>query len=336
MLDKDTTMMTAQSKIQRRQLGSSAILLSPIGLGCWQFGGRKNLSARFWPAVEEEEIRAVVRDSLAAGVNWFDTAEAYGGGESERRLAAALRSLQVKPEDILIATKWMPVFRLAGSITRSIDIRLKNLAGYPIGLYQIHQPWSFSSISSQMRAMARLVREGKIRTVGVSNFSARQMRTAHRKLQENGLSLVSNQVRYSLLHRRIEANGIIDTAKELGIIIIAYSPLAQGLLSGKFHNDPELVRRRPGFRRFMPGFHRRGLAKSLPVIRTLRQVAEARGVTLSQAALNWLLQVQGPTVVAIPGATSSAQAKENAGAMNFALGPEDMDRLNRVSLAFQK
>jgi aryl-alcohol dehydrogenase-like predicted oxidoreductase len=326
----------AQSKIQQRRLGSTDILLSPIGLGCWQFGGRKNLSARFWPAVEEDEIQAVVRESLAWGVNWFDTAEAYGGGESERRLAAALRSLQVKPEDIFIATKWMPVFRWAGSITRSIDIRLKSLAGYPIGLYQIHQPWSFSSISSQMQAMARLVREGKIRTVGVSNFSARKMRTAYGKLREEGLSLVSNQVRYSLLHRRIEADGVMDTAKELGITIIAYSPLAQGLLSGKFHDDPGLARRRPGFRRFMPDFRRRGLAESLPVIQALRQVAEARGVTPSQAALNWLLQVQGPTVVAIPGATSSAQAKENTGAMGFSLEPEDIDRLGRVSLAFRK
>ena len=325
-----------QHKLPQRKLGSSPILLSPIGLGCWQFSRRKNISGRFWPYLEESEIRAVVRDSLAAGVNWFDTAEIYGGGESERMLAAALHHLQVKPDDAFIATKWMPVFRLAGSINRSIGIRLKSLDGYPIGLYQVHQPWSISSISSQMQAMARLVQEGKVRTVGVSNFSAKQMRAAHRSLQEQGLSLVSNQVRYSLLDRRIEANGVLDTAKELGVTIIAYSPLAQGLLSGKFHNDPELVRRRPGFRRFMRGFRRRGLAKSLPVILELRRVAEARGVTPSQAALNWLLRAQGQTVVAIPGATSAGQAKDNAGALNFALSPEDMDRLDRASRDFRK
>ncbi|MCJ7611065.1 MAG: aldo/keto reductase, partial [Candidatus Aminicenantes bacterium] len=97
-----------QHKLQQRKLGGRPILLSPIGLGCWQFSRRKNISGRFWPYLEESEIRAVVRDSLAAGVNWFDTAEAYGGGESERMLAAALHHLQVKPDDAFIATKWMP------------------------------------------------------------------------------------------------------------------------------------------------------------------------------------------------------------------------------------
>jgi aryl-alcohol dehydrogenase-like predicted oxidoreductase len=321
---------------ERRRLGKSDVFLSPIGLGCWQFSRRKNISGRFWPYLEESVIRAVVRDSLAAGVDWFDTAEAYGAGESERMLAAALHHLQAKPEEVFIATKWMPVFRRAGSINRSIGLRLKNLDGSPIGLYQVHQPWSLSSISSQMRAMGRLVQEGKIGAVGVSNFSAKQMRTAHRSLQELGLGLVSNQVRYSLLDRRIESNGVLDTARELGMTIIAYSPLAQGLLSGKFHDDPDLVRRRPGFRRFLRGFGRAGLAKSLPVIRELRRVAETRGVTASQAALNWLLHFQGQTVVAIPGATSAFQAKENAGAANFALTPEDQDRLNRASRDFLK
>jgi len=321
-------------RLGRRRLGKSNIYLSPIGLGCWQFSRRKNISGRFWPYLDESVIRAAVGDSLAAGVNWFDTAEAYGSGESERMLAAALHHLQVKPDDVFIATKWMPVFRLAGSINRSIGIRLKNLDGYPIGLYQVHQPWSISSISSQMRAMARLVQEGKICTIGVSNFSAKQMRTAHRTLQQLGLSLVSNQVRYSLLDRRIEADGVLPTAKELGITIIAYSPLAQGLLSGKFHDDPILVRRRPGFRRFLRGFRLHGLTKSLPVILELRRVAEARGVTASQAALNWLLQAQGQAVVAIPGATSAIQARENAGAVNFGLTPEDMDRLDHASRDF--
>ena len=320
--------------MRQRKLGQTSLLISPIGLGCWQFSRRKNLSGRYWPNLPEGEIQEVVRASLAAGVNWFDTAEAYGSGESERMLASALHSLHIKPEEVMIATKWMPVFRLAGSIARSIDVRLKCLDGYPIGLYQIHQPWSLSSVPSQLKAMARLVEEGKIRTVGVSNFSAKQMRTAHRTLQAQGLSLVSNQVRYSLLDRRIETNGVLAAAKEMGVTVIAYSPLAQGLLSGKFHDDPDLVRRRPGFRRFMRGFRRKGLARSLPVVQELRRVAEARGVTPSQAALNWVIQSRGESAVAIPGATSAAQARENAGAMAFALNREEVDRLDHASRDF--
>jgi aryl-alcohol dehydrogenase-like predicted oxidoreductase len=175
-----------------------------------------------------------------------------------------------------------------------------------------------------MDAMADLLEAGKIRAVGVSNFSARQMRRAHEALVRRGFTLASNQVKYSLLDRRIERNGILDAARELGITIIAYSPLEMGLLSGKFHKDPGLLRERPIGRRLMLG---RLLEKSRPLVERLEAVAAERGVSASQVALNWVIHSHGETVVAIPGATSARHARESAAAMAFELTREEMARI---------
>jgi aryl-alcohol dehydrogenase-like predicted oxidoreductase len=314
-----------------RRLGASEIMISPIGLGCWQFSQGHGLGGKFWGMMTDAEITEVVRISLEGGINWFDTAEAYGWGASEHALARALKTLGKAPGEIVVATKWHPLFRTAQSIPKTIGARIEYLGGYPIDLFQIHNPLSFSSIGAQMEAMARLVEDGRIRSAGVSNFSARQMRKARAALARHGLRLVSNQVRYSLLDRKIETNGVLDTAKDLGVTIIAYSPLAQGLLSGKFHADPSLVRRTPGFRKYMGAFRPRGLEKSRPVIEALRDIAARHGVTSSQVALNWVAAVHGDSVVAIPGASSRAQAAENAGALSFSLAREDVELLDRVS-----
>jgi aryl-alcohol dehydrogenase-like predicted oxidoreductase len=185
-----------------------------------------------------------------------------------------------------------------------------------------------------MEAMAGLVREQKIRSVGVSNFSAKMMRSAWEVLQKQGIPLVSNQVRYSLLNRKIESNGILQTAKELGISIIAYSPLAQGAVTGKFHGDPALLKE-IGIRKYLPLFRRAGLERSRPVVETLRELAVKYGVTAPQVALNWLINFHGDTVVAIPGATKESHARDNAGAMNFTLSAEDLSLLDRKSASFK-
>ena len=318
-----------------RRLGTSDLLVSPVGLGCWQFSRGKGLSGRYWPTLSDGEIREIVRVSLASGINWFDTAESYGGGESERALAGALGALGVPVTGVVLATKWMPLFRTARSITKTVGTRLENLGVARIDLYQIHQPFSFSSIRSQMKAMAGLSEGGKIRFIGVSNFNEKRMRTAHRELASFGLKLTSNQVRYNLLDRSIESNGVLESARELGISIIAYSPLAQGVLSGKFHADPGLVRRLGGYRKYLSAFKQKGLAKSRPVIVTMRALAEKHGVTLPQIALNWLISSQADAVVAIPGATTASQAEENAGTMSFQLSPDELALLDEASLAFK-
>ncbi len=315
-----------------RRLGQSELMVSPVGLGCWQFSRGRGLNGRYWPNLPEAEIAGIVEASLRGGVNWFDTAEAYGAGESERALAQALNTLGRIPGDIIIATKWRPIFRTARSIAKTIDRRLEVLAGFPIDLYQIHNPFSFSSIEKQVESMAGLVRNRKIRYIGVSNFSAKQMRVSHRLLQNEGLQLVSNQVRYSLLDRRIEQNGILETARELGISIIAYSPLAQGLLSGKFHENPGLIRSRGGYRKYLSAFRPKGLERSRPVIAALREVAQHHNGSLAEVALSWVIHSRGETVVAIPGATRTTQATENAESMKIQLTKDELDYLDNVSL----
>lgn len=323
------------SKLQFTPLGKSDLMVSPLGLGCWQFSKGQGWAGNYWTMISDDEIREIVSISIEGGINWFDTAEIYGNGESERALARTLRALGKTSDDVIIATKWWPAFRTAKSIAKTIDDRIAALNNFRIDLHQIHQPFSFSSTRSQIQAMAKLVRDGKIRYVGVSNFSARRMRIAHDELAKQEQHLVSNQVVYSLLNRKIETNGILDAAKALGISIIAYSPLAQGLLSGKFHDDPQLIQSRP-FRKFMPAFKSKGLEKSFPVINALKELAEKYHATPSQVALNWLIHFHGETVVAIPGATRIKQAEENIGAMKFKLSEDDLNRLDQVSTIFKK
>lgn len=319
-----------------RPLGRSPIGVSAIGLGTWQFSEGVGLASRFWPDLSAETENAIVAASLEGGVTWFDTAEMYGRGRSEAALARALLAGGRKPGDVVVATKWWPAFRTAANIGATVRERLAHLAPFGIDLYQVHQPIAFATVAAQMRAMADLVDAGTVRSVGVSNFSERQMRAAHRALAQRGIALASNQVRFSLLDRRPETNGVLAAARELGVTIIAYSPLAQGLLSGKFHDDPGLIRSRPGPRKWSRDFRRGGLERSRPLVEALRAIAAARGATPSQVALSWLVTFHGGTVVAIPGATSVAQARENAGAMGVRLDAADLARLELLSRRWRR
>jgi aryl-alcohol dehydrogenase-like predicted oxidoreductase len=318
-----------------RPLGKSDLMVTPIGLGCWQFSKRNNMAGKFWPTLDDAVIRAVVKTSLEGGINWFDTAEVYGSGASEKALSAALTALGKKPGEVMIATKWWPMFRFASSIVKTIGNRLDALSPFPIDLYQVHQPFGFSSEKEEMEAMAKLVKAKKIRYVGVSNFSAAKMRSAWETLQKHGIALISNQVRYSLLDRKIESNGLMETAKELGITIIAYSPLAQGILTGKFHDNPELLSN-IGFRKYSGTFKPEGMARSKALVSKIKDLAVKYNVTPSQIALNWLIHFHGNSVVAIPGATKESHARENTGVLKFQLSREDMEMLDRESLQFRK
>jgi aryl-alcohol dehydrogenase-like predicted oxidoreductase len=315
--------------METRPLGKSGIRISAVGLGCWQFSKANGLAGSYWPAIDDEETRRIVSTSLAGGINWFDTAEAYGNGASERSLSHSLTSLGVTPGSVVVATKWMPVARTASSIGKTIDRRIDSLAPFGIDLYQIHNPWGFSSIAAEVKELAELVARGLVRSVGVSNFSAKQMREAHRLLAVYDIPLVSNQVRYSLIDRKIETNGVLDAAKELGITIIAYSPLSQGLLTGKFHDHPELVRSKGGVRRLLPRFRR--LDRTLPLIDRLKAIGTKYGATAAQVSLNWVINGHGDTIVAIPGASSVSQAEGNAGALSFTLEPDDVFELSGVA-----
>jgi len=320
--------METNKKIQMRHLGKTDILVTPIGLGVMELAGGGGLIGRMFPVIPQDEKNAIIKAALDGGINWFDTAEMYGAGVSEQSLATGLKAAGKSDRDVVIATKWQPFLRTAGNIPRTIENRLHFLGGYSIGNYMIHQPYSFSSPEVEMNAMADLVEAGKIRSVGVSNFNPARMRRAHAALAKRGIPLAVNQVRYSLLNREIEANGVLITAKELGVTIIAYTPVARGLLTGKYHKDPSLMDRMSGWRK---ASMQRNLERSRPLINAMDEIAVKCEATIAQVALNWLINFNGEIVVTIPGATKVLQAEESAGAMKFRLSDDEMARLDEVS-----
>jgi aryl-alcohol dehydrogenase-like predicted oxidoreductase len=182
--------------------------------------------------------------------------------------------------------------------------------------------------------MAGLYERKLIRSIGVSNFSAKKMKSAWETLDKKGIPLASNQVRYSLLDRKIESNGVMELAQRLGITIIAYSPLAQGLVTGKFHDNPELIRN-AGFRKYSSQFKSEGMKRSWPVVKLVNELAQKYKVTTAQIALNWMINFHGNGVVVIPGATKEIHVKENTGTMSFRLSWEDMSKLDKVSAIFK-
>lgn len=316
-----------------RRLGRSELMVTPVGLGCWQFSRSKGLG-KYWPSLDEATVDAVVASALDGGINWFDTAESYGRGESEKTLSRTLQKAGRRPGEVIIASKWFPLFRTAANIGKTIPVRIAALSPYPIDLYQVHHPTSLSSNTEVMKAMAALVKAGKAKHVGVSNFGASRMREAHKTLREEGLDLISNQVHYSLLKRSAERNGVMDAARELGISIIAYSPLDQGILTGRFHDNPEAVKAVSGPRKYRGFFRKAFLVRSRGVIEALKEIAARRAATPAQVALSWLFSFHGETVVVIPGATRATQAAANAASMGIALSKDELDHLDRVSRPF--
>ncbi|MBN1798705.1 MAG: aldo/keto reductase [Spirochaetales bacterium] len=302
-----------------------------MGLGCWQFSGGKGISGSYWQKLNQEDVQEIISISLKAGINWFDTAEVYGWGNSERSLAAGLKGLGIKPGDVVIASKWFPLMRTARSIINTFPARSVCLGEYDIDLYQIHLPGSFSRISTQMQRMADLLEQHKIKAIGVSNFNARQMIVAHETLAKRGMVLASNQMRYSLLNRDIEKNGVLAAAKELGITIIAYSPLAQGLLSGKFHEHPEEIKSRPGPRKFLKQFKSKNIEKTRPLIELLKKIADKKGKSPAQIALSWLINRHGDSIVAIPGASKPKHAETNAQVLSIKFKASEIEELDSLS-----
>jgi len=319
-----------------RDLGRTGLSVTPIGLGCWQLQQGKGMTGGMWSVLDQETMDAIVSAALRGGISWYDTAQAYGKGASERALAAALSHSGVEPGSVLVATKWLPILKPASDLRGNIDERIECLAPYPVDLYQVHIPWSRSPVAAQMREMAELVRAGKVRAVGVSNFSAKRMAQAGAALQAEGIPLASNQVRINLLDRAIEKNGVLDLAREHRVTLIAYSPLAQGILTGRFHDDPSLAKavswgRRSWLSASGKFLTAEGLARTAPLIAELRAVGEAHGATPAQVALAWLVTYYGEAVVAIPGASRPEQATESAGAMNVQLTAAEIERIDHLS-----
>jgi aryl-alcohol dehydrogenase-like predicted oxidoreductase len=183
-------------EIVKRPLGTTDIAVSPIGLGAMEFAGGRGFFRFMLSPVAPETQDAVVKVALDAGMNLIDTAEIYGSGYSEQAVARGLQAAGTAPGDVVITTKWFPLLKRATSIRTAAEQSTHRLDPYPIDLYLVHQPYSLSSITTQMNAMADLVESGTIRAVGVSNFAQDQMVKAHTALADRGIPLAANQVQF--------------------------------------------------------------------------------------------------------------------------------------------
>lgn len=312
--------------MQTVTLGTQGPVVTALGVGTWAWG-----DSLFWAYGKEfgaQEVAEAFRASLAAGITFFDTAEIYGFGESERLLGQFSQQAQ---QPIQIATKYFPYpWRWTRSqIVDALTASLERLQTDQISLYQIHWPIEFFLKTQDfMEVLAAEVKKGRIQAVGVSNYSAQQMTLAHQYLAEKGIPLAANQVPYSLITRQIESNGILEKARQLDVAILAYSPLAQGLLTGKYTAEAKVELQ--GARRLDPRFKPQGLTKLVPLFTVLQELAEKYDKTYAQIALNWLI-AQGK-VIPIPGAKNAQQAQQNAGALGWSLSPEEVTHLGEIAL----
>ena len=303
-------------------LGASPLRVSPLGVGTWQWGDRSIW--RFGTDYTRTDCEAAYASSRAAGITFFDTAEVYGRGTSETILGALVRK---DPAPVVVATKFAPLpGRLTpASVGRALEASLRRLGLPAVDLYQVHWPFTLLSLDALMLALADQVEAGRVRAVGVSNFSARQMERARTVLARRGIPLASNQVSYSLLHRDPERNGVLEACRQLDVRLIAYSPLSQGALSGKYHEGTPVR----GPRRVMAPFRSAALHASAPLIQRMREIGAAHGgKTPAQVALNWLM-CRG--ALPIPGAKSAAQAAANAGALGWELTDDEYAQLSALS-----
>ncbi len=296
--------------------------ISKIGLGTWQFGSR---AWGYGSTYHDVEAARIVRRALELGITLFDTAEVYAFGRSERILGAALAADPDAAAAAVVATKIFPVFPVAAVVEQRAVASADRLGVRMIDLYQVHGPNPFVEDGTTMRGMAALRHTGLVGEVGVSNYSLQRWQHAEEAL---GGPVLSNQVEYSLLHRAPEAD-LLHYAAERGRLVIAYSPLAQGLLSGRYDVTNRPMR---DIRVTNPLFLAENLARTTPLLDVLREVAAAHGATCAQVALAWA--VRHPNVVAIPGASNVAQVESNAAAADIDLSDDEVSALVDASDVF--
>jgi aryl-alcohol dehydrogenase-like predicted oxidoreductase len=277
-----------------RPLGASGLTVSPLGVGTnkWNYG--KNDAA----------VLQTFQASLDAGINFFDTAEIYGFGKSERLLGECLRQTQ---RQVVIATKFAPL--PTRHLGKALDASLARLGLQTVDLYYIHFP--IGRIDALMDQMAEAIQQGKIRAVGVSNFTAAQMRQAADRLARYNIPLAANEVQYNLLHRQPEINGVLDACRELNVAMVAYFPLVSGKITANQSSSTSSKEQ-----------------KGLHVV--LQTIAEKRGKSISQVILNWLLR-RDEHIIPIPGSTHAAHALNNAETLNWELSAEEFTAIDEVS-----
>ena len=307
---------------ERVKLGNTDIAISPMGIGTWAWGDQ--VMWGYGKSYTDADVRAAFDATVAAGINFFDTAEVYGLGRSEKLLGQFIRE---SGQSLVVATKFMPFpfWLTKNALRRALRNSLKRLGMPRTDLYQMHFPLPPVPVETWMDAMAEAVEAGFVRAVGVSNYDQAQMGRAHNALAKRGIPLASNQVFYSLLHRDPEFNGVAQLCNDLNITLIAYSPLEKGVLTGKYTPDNPP----PGPRKRI--YSREYLQKALPLIEMLRDFGEAHGgKTPAQVALNWTI-CKG--AVPIPGAKNVRQVQSNVRALGWRLTDDEVAALDELSLA---
>ncbi|MCG5054258.1 MAG: aldo/keto reductase [Myxococcales bacterium] len=330
--------MSTQTSEQRR-LGSSDLSVSTVTLGAWALGGS------MWGGQDEKHAIAAIDASLAAGVTCIDTAPIYGMGHSETLVGQALRQLRTPRQQVVIATKcglaWdsrvgtfkfdltdvdgsvHPVFHdlRPERVRQECEDSLRRLQVDYIDLYQVHWPEPAKPVTAALETLAQLRNEGKIRWIGVSNFSVAQLEEASKVAP-----VVSVQPPYNLLERGLEA-ALLPWCREHAVGVIAYSPIARGLLSGKYKPDHTFPANdhRATVRWFQPEVRHKVDA----ALAQARDMAHAHSCTLANLAAAWVIGQAGVTS-AIVGARNAEQARENARAMSVKLSQEDKDALSRT------
>ena len=295
--------------------------ISVIGFGCWGISGPE-----FWEGTTDESSIKTIQKAVENGINLFDVAPVYGFGHAEEILGTALKGMRHK---VLIATKcglvWDEQKRIKRNLTpksifKEIDDSLKRLKTDYIDLYQIHWPDSTTPIEESMEAMEKLKKEGKIRAIGVSNYSLEQFKKAVKSAE-----VVSNQLPFSMVDRHIEED-IIPYCLENGYAILAYSPLQRGLLTGKV--TPDYKFKDDDHRKDNPFFTIENRKKVLLLIDKIRPIAESHGITVAQLVINWTVHHPGITA-ALVGTRNVKQAEENFDSLKVELSDEEMDQINK-------
>ncbi len=314
---------------QPLEIAGLADPVPPLGVGTWAWGDKGTWGMGGYDTdLTTASIREAWEASLAAGVTFFDTAEVYGDGESERIIGSMLaddRSAGTDRSGVVIATKFMPYpwrFNVRSALLASARASIDRLGIDRIDLYQIHGPTSLRSHAALADALAAAHEAGLVQAVGVSNYSIKEMAAIAAQLERRGLRLATNQIEYSLLRRRPETGGLLAACRDLGVVPLAYSPIGQGRLTGKYSaaNPP------PGRR----GFSAHPMALVDRVVDELRRIGATHGDrTPSQVALNWLM---AKGTLPIPGAKNRKQAEENAGALGWSLSDDDVAALDEAAL----
>lgn len=306
-----------------RTLGVSELEVSTVGFGCWAIVGGFN-----WGPQDEADSLAALRAAYDSGCTFFDTAEAYGDGYSEELIAKALAGERA---NITLASKASPPHFQPAALTKACEDSLRRLKTDYIDLYQLHWPSEEVPLDDTLAALATLMREGKIRAAGVSNFGVGSLETC----VNASLPIVSNQVAYNLLFRAIEFE-ILPFCAENNISIVCYSPIMQGLLAGKFNSPDDVPEDRARTRHFSATRPqaRHGEdgaeAETFAAIDRLRAVACDNNLSMADMALSWLLAQNG-VATAITGARNADQARRNAAAADVKLSSDTLAELNRIT-----